>query len=464
MADPVFPPLETEPADLAELAYTRLAELIPGWAAADANFETLLIEALAQIAAELRDVASDVPVAIYKHFGSVLHGITQLAAGQATATSTWTMIDAAGHTIPAGTVVGIRNLDQELVGFTVASDVTVAPGATTTAAGGVVLIAIEAGTSANALSGTVELVDALDFVNTITLTAATAGGTEAESDDSYLARLTDELTLLTPNPVLPGDFSILARRIPGVARALTIDGYNPADDTSNNERMVTVYAIDAAGLAVASGVRADIDTYLQSLREATFVVNTDDPDYTTIDVTTTVLALPNFDTATLQGWIEDALANYLSPGQWGLAQGAARDTTQWSNVTKAYYLEIAEAINRVNGVDRIESLLIGKRRTVTGVAATDVLTSTAHGLVADEPVVFRGVTGGTGLTAGTTYYARDITANTFKVAATVGGAAVNFTTDLTAGTVTGLATSDVTLAGVAALPLPGVMTVGVDAP
>lgn len=74
---------------------------------------------------------------------------------------------------------------------------------------------------------------------------------------------------------------------------------------------------------------------------------------------------------------------------------------------------------------------------VTGVASTDIFTATAHGYVLDQPIVFSAMTGGAGLVAGTTYYARTITANTFQVAAAPGGAAVNFTTDLTAGRVTG---------------------------
>jgi hypothetical protein len=465
VAEYVNPPLETEPSELAELAYVWLSDNVPGWQAPDGGFETILIEALAQIAAEVRDVASDVPIAVYKHFGSVLHGITQVPAAQATATSTWTLIDAAGHTIPAGTVVGIRDTAGDLVGFTVTDDVAVLAGSTVTAAGAVGLIAVEAGEASNALTGPVEVIDALDFVDTIVLVAATAGGAEAETDDEYLNRLTDELTLLTPNPILPIDFAILARRIPGVERALAVDGYNPADLTTNNERMVTVYAIDAAGLPVAGGVLADVAAYLESLREATFVVNTSNPTVTTIDVVTSVLALPDFDTATLQAWVAEAIANYLDPANWGvIGSTASRDPAQWSNVTKVYYLEMAEAINRVNGVDRIETLYIGQRRAVTAVAATDILTATAHGFVADERIVFRSLTGGAGLVVGTTYFARDITANTFKVAATVGGAAVNITSDVTVGVVVGLSTADVTLAGQAPLPALGTATVVVDAP
>ena len=74
---------------------------------------------------------------------------------------------------------------------------------------------------------------------------------------------------------------------------------------------------------------------------------------------------------------------------------------------------------------------------VTGVAATDIITTTAHGYVAGQAIRFSALTGGSGLSTGTTYYvlSSNLAANTYQVSATPGGSAVNFTTDITAGTV-----------------------------
>jgi hypothetical protein len=69
---------------------------------------------------------------------------------------------------------------------------------------------------------------------------------------------------------------------------------------------------------------------------------------------------------------------------------------------------------------------------LTGVAATDIFTAVAHGLSTGDQVVFTALTGGTGLTIGTTYYLIGAAADTFQLSLTSGGAAVNFTTDLTA--------------------------------
>lgn len=74
----------------------------------------------------------------------------------------------------------------------------------------------------------------------------------------------------------------------------------------------------------------------------------------------------------------------------------------------------------------------------TSAAADDIIdTTTAHGYVAGDRVTFPTLTGGAGLTANQEYFviAANLGAQTFQVSDTVGGAAKNFTSDITAGTV-----------------------------
>jgi len=82
----------------------------------------------------------------------------------------------------------------------------------------------------------------------------------------------------------------------------------------------------------------------------------------------------------------------------------------------------------------IELTAATRVRACTAAASTDVITCSGHGLGEGDEVFFTALTGGAGVTANVTYYARDITATTFKIAAAVGGAAIDITTDLTAGT------------------------------
>jgi hypothetical protein len=72
---------------------------------------------------------------------------------------------------------------------------------------------------------------------------------------------------------------------------------------------------------------------------------------------------------------------------------------------------------------------------ISGEADTDVISAPGHTLSNGDRVTFPVLTGGYGLTAGTTpYIIRDATAGQFKVALTASGPAVNFTTDITSGT------------------------------
>lgn len=76
----------------------------------------------------------------------------------------------------------------------------------------------------------------------------------------------------------------------------------------------------------------------------------------------------------------------------------------------------------------------------TSAAADDIIdTATPHGFVAGQAVHFTALTGGSGLTVGTIYWvvSTSLGANTFRIAASQGGVALGFTTDITAGTVVG---------------------------
>jgi hypothetical protein len=73
--------------------------------------------------------------------------------------------------------------------------------------------------------------------------------------------------------------------------------------------------------------------------------------------------------------------------------------------------------------------------SATGEAATDVITATGHNFIANQGVMFPSLTGGSGLNTITVYFVRDISGSTFKVSATSGGPAINFTSNITAGSV-----------------------------
>lgn len=73
-----------------------------------------------------------------------------------------------------------------------------------------------------------------------------------------------------------------------------------------------------------------------------------------------------------------------------------------------------------------------EQRAFSALASSDVLSVPGNGFLADDPVRLIKLDDSplpTGLVEGTTYYCRDISGNTLKLAASVGGAAINVTAD-----------------------------------
>jgi len=98
----------------------------------------------------------------------------------------------------------------------------------------------------------------------------------------------------------------------------------------------------------------------------------------------------------------------------------------WDNVRYACDVSAGAALN--SG----DVMQLRQPAVFISVFLTDVCTSVAHGFLDMSQVYVRADAGGTlsaPLVAGTKYYIRDATANTFKLALTPGGAVINLTTD-----------------------------------
>jgi hypothetical protein len=371
-----FVAVDTTPADVEALkqdVFAQLAIKFPGWEPADANLETWLVEALCSTFVDLRVLTADVSAEVFKTFGETLLNLPAEDEQFATGVSTWTMIDNAGYTVPAGTTVSIEGSGDETYAFEVQEDVVVAPGSTATGAGEVLLVAVVSGAEANDLTADPTLIDALAFVDSIVLDGTTSGGADPEDDTTYLNRLAAEVQLFSPRPIIPSDFEVLAKTVPGVVRATAVDGYNPGDASSGNERMIALALTDAAGEALSAPVKSAVDALLEAKREVNFVVNIMDANYTTIDIQFTAKALSTYDKTLVHDSVVAALQSYLSPANWGQAPGIGEDPGTWLNTTKVRYLEVAEVINRVDGVDYIETL---QTRVAAGSYATTDITLT----------------------------------------------------------------------------------------
>ncbi|MCA1781808.1 MAG: baseplate J/gp47 family protein [Dermatophilaceae bacterium] len=348
-------PLVEMPEDLAVEALEFLMESIPGWVPQEGHLEVWMIEVWARMVSEARIVAGRVPLEIFQYFGQSLVGVERIGAESASVLTTWTMVDMQGYTVPAGTIVAYRVAGDELIAFEVLEDVVVPPNSAT--ASDVVIVAVQAGAGGNALGPSgLELVDSLAFVESVTASAASAGGVDSEPTSQYLDRLRAELQLLSPRLILPQDFAVFARRVPGVARALAIDLYDPVTDTYNNERTVTVAVVDADGAALLETTKDDVRDLLSQQREVNFIVHVIDPTFTVVDVAVEFTKFPTIEADEVVTQVTSALEQYINPGTWG---GGLQTPPEWSTGTGTVrYLEVAAIVNNVSGVDYITALTL----------------------------------------------------------------------------------------------------------
>ena len=360
------PDIETDEQEIARQVFNRLAYLVPGWEAHDGNPDTWLIEAFAAVAAELRALIRDVPEAIFITHGTEVLGLPIRAPAPALGYSNWTAADERGYTVRTGAQITIARTGDELVGFEVLAGVEIPPGETV--AVNVPIRAVEDGAVGNGLVGPAEPSDPLDWVASIEVPRPTTNGDDGQDRTEYLGTLSNLLRVVAFRPVLPGDFALLALTIPGVGRAVAMDGYNPLDGTWGHVRRVCLVVAGFDGLPLLDAVRAQVRAYLESIREVNFIVDVISPLYETVDVDFTVTMFGEQDAGLVHGICKDALEQELDPASFRLgtlspATGAGEvipppeegeipgRQTIWVN-------NLIGLLDRCRGVDRVNEVTI----------------------------------------------------------------------------------------------------------
>lgn len=350
-------PEDTTPEAIEDNIYDRIQTRWPDWEPSEGQLEVWIIKAISLAISQLYEVTTDVAAEIFAYFGETIVNIPRKEAFHATADSTWTVTPGT-HTIPANTLVAIPD-GLDTITFETAEEVTGESPIT------VPLRAVDGGTGANNLDGNPILIDTLAFVSGITLVAPTAGGVDEETMDEYLPRLVETLQMMSPRPILPHHFEILARQY-GAYRAVAVVGLDPVANTTDNPLTVAVAVMDNqgapldAGSSIAFATKNYIKAQLEEQLMVNSIVHVFDPAYTAIDVTSEVVSLPEYDHAEVIAAVEATLTDYFTPINWGRREGMGQVPTRWVNTTTVRFLEIAEQINRVPGVDYIETLTFRK--------------------------------------------------------------------------------------------------------
>lgn len=446
-------PILRDPVEAEEQFDGVMQAAYPSWTPFPMDLMTEFRSAIAVMYAEVAELTTRMGEEVFRYYGRGVASLPPTEETLAFGSATFTAQDTNGpYVVPEGLEFTGRSPLGEAKAFHTITEAIVANGDTT------VSVAIEAaqeGTEYNGISGQGEFSEFVDYLTGVAFDAPTSGGEDREGDEPFLDRLGDELAIMSARPILPEHFEVLARRL-GAFRATAINGLDPVANTTSNAATMTVAIADEAGAAESGGTKTAVEVGLEALREVGWDVFVIDPTYATIAAAFTATSYPDADPDAVELAGIAAVQDYFNPATYGQREDTG-EANEWLNDPVIRFLEVAERLQRVAGLRYVDSLTLGRVRSVTGVASTDLFTITGHGLVAGDPLVFSDMTGGAGITPGQSYFviASGLTADALRVSATLGGSTINVTSDLTAGSAVSLQTDNVTMPGYAPLPLAG---------
>lgn len=337
-------PYDVDPQDLLDRAIEVAQVTIPDWEPREGNVEVVLLEAQSAVTAESVYAINRLPAAIMESLLR-LYGITPDEGAAPTVTVRFTLGDALGHDVPAGTRVALPAGGEGLDDLVFATDVALAipPGSAT----GVVAAtgAVASGIVNNTPPGTVlQVLDAVVFVDRAVTETAVVGGRSPETPDVYLDRASARLRRLVETLVLPEHFTARALEDPRVGRAFTIDNHDPGTaGVGDDPGHVTVAVLGADGAMLAAGVRGELAAAMDAQSSANLVVHVIDPTVTPVPVTATVKILPGWAGPDVDARATAAVADYLSPLTWS-----------WAGTVRRF--ELIALLSNVPGVDFVVSL------------------------------------------------------------------------------------------------------------
>jgi len=357
MADYIELDIEDDPAVLTDQITDVIAAAIPNWVPFRTSLVFLLAAGTALIIAELMQAMRTLTRAIFSIFGREIAGVAQTEATPSTATATFTSTTLA-FTVEAGTLVTVDDGAGGAITFEVVADVSTTDGS----AEGVQLVSQEVGAYTAGLT-LAEPGEALAYDPVVTLTAATSGGTDAETDDEYLPRLSERLQLLADRVIRGEDAAILARQVPGVHRALAIDNFEPPSDSAA-EGHITVALQAAGGGAVGAGVATEVQELLDASSILGLTINLVPVTAAQVKVSVTGVAYSGYDEADVEDRVEAAIEAFLDPATWGSLPFG--DVREWRTQPVVRYLELAQAVNAVDGFDYITTLQVALQAGTLG--------------------------------------------------------------------------------------------------
>lgn len=224
MADYIFEPVDNDPEAIFQEFVAFMQSIYPNWNPSAAQLDVLMARFFSLKLSITADMTARVMRGIFKYFGATVINIQPILASPASVSISFVASDTLGHTVPAGQDVGLRDSSGDLHLFSTDIDAVIPPGNTAVT---VSATAIDGGSQSNGLSGSAELTNQFDWVVAVASVGLSSGGVDDEDETTYLNRLSANLGLMAPRPILAPDFALISRNIAGVWRAIGLDNFLP---------------------------------------------------------------------------------------------------------------------------------------------------------------------------------------------------------------------------------------------
>lgn len=353
----INPDVAADDTSQAEANLAAVADRIPGLSPRDSQLLTALCEAAGiSIATALQNLIDQIAAA-YEGVGA-LFGVFREVASEAEVESTWTSTVPLG-TIPAGTSVDATGPDASPVTFAVLQD-TPAP---TVITAGVPLVAAEAGTQGNGVTGTATTTELAGV--TITLDGVSAGGEDEEDPAAFRDRIRDRTQRTRAIAVTPEDYAAFALDVPGVDRAFALNRYDPTTGNADAGGHVTVFAQATGGGALGAGVRQDLVDYLSRI-DKVLGATPHVADAGEVPVTVAIVARvkQGADALTLEDQISAAVTALFDRARWDLDESqAGRWAVPASDAVTVY--QVDRAVSGLPALQQVLSITVNGGLSVT---------------------------------------------------------------------------------------------------
>jgi uncharacterized phage protein gp47/JayE len=291
-------PVTVDAPTLTDQAIADIQAQLPGYIPYEGQLDVVLLEELALMVSVAANVFAQVPLAIFQYFGTSIMNIPPETGAPAETTVTFTTIDTQGYTIPEGFLVGYAVSGNVLVPFQTVSSLTIAPGSNT---GSVLIQSTSNGAVFNGILDSTAIMaqQSVSWILSIVATGPTAGGADPETLTAYLNRLSTQLQLMSPRPILPSDFAAISLNVAGVYRATAVNLYLPsrtvvADLTSGSPDLTVpsgyTFTNDDIGSAV-TGTGVPSSTTISSVTGVSLAVMSHNASSNETAVTLTLGAL-----------------------------------------------------------------------------------------------------------------------------------------------------------------------------